>query len=102
MCAHDVPSDRLADVARLIEGHGTLDRHEHVQARLAGGLHDRLEGHLLQQLTQPERDAPADRETALVELRLRALRLLAGVDVRIDVEHQIVGVVEDRGLQRSE
>src|SRR2546429_7139598 len=33
MCAHDVPSDRLADVARLIEGHATLDRYEHVQTR---------------------------------------------------------------------
>src|SRR5437016_7619777 len=88
MCAHDVPSDRLADVARLIEGHATLDRYEHVQTRLAGGFHDRLEGHLLQQRAQPERDALADREAALVELGLRALRLLAGVDIRIDVRSE--------------
>src|SRR5882762_6442075 len=40
MCTHDVPPDCLADAARLIEGHGALDRHEHVQTRLAGGFHD--------------------------------------------------------------
>ena len=50
----------------------------------------------VQQLAQPERDFLALLEGDGVELRLGALRLLARVDVRVDVEQHVVGVVEDR------
>src|SRR5437763_10842241 len=102
MRTHQVPSHGLADVARLIEGHGALDGHEHVQTRLSRGLHHRCERHFLEELPQPERNAFSDREAALVELGLGARSLLAGVHVGIDVEDEVLGVVEDRGLERCE
>src|SRR5712691_11077359 len=54
--AHQVPPHHLAHLARGVEVERALDRHEDVQARLAGGLHDRFEPHARKQFAQPERD----------------------------------------------
>jgi hypothetical protein len=89
-------------VARGIEVERALDRHEDVQARLARGLHDRLQRHRLQQLAQVEGDFLSLLEGERVELGLVARLLLARVDVGIDVEHDPVGVVEDRILEGRE
>ena len=67
---------------------------------LARRLDDRLERHALQKLAQPERDFLALLERDGVELRLGALRLLARIDVRVEVEEHVIGKVEDRGFER--
>ena len=100
--AHQVPADQLRHVPRGVEVDRPLDRNEHVQTRLARRLDDGLERHALQQLAQPERHFLAFLERDRVELGLGALRLLAGIDVRIEVEQHVVGVVQHRGLERCE
>jgi hypothetical protein len=65
-------------------------------------LDDRLERHALQQLAQPERDLLAFLERDRVELGLRALRLVAGIDVRVEIEQHVIGIVEHRGFERLE
>src|SRR5579863_3862381 len=95
-------ADRLTKMPGHIESHRALDGHEDMQACLAGSLHERIERHLPQQLAQPESDTPADGETSRVKLRLVAGCLLAGVDVGIDIKDEIVGIVENRCLERLE
>src|SRR6267378_2484631 len=95
MKTHEMPPHRLAHLSRRVEIERALDRHENMQPGLARGLHHRFEAHAREQLAQGERDLLALLESDRVELGLVARRLLPRVDVRIDVEHHIVGIVED-------
>src|SRR5688572_99143 len=93
MGLQQMPAHHLADRPRLVERYRSLYGHEDVQAGLPRSLHDRLERHFPQEITQPEGDSPAGRETLLVELRLGAFCFLTRIDVWVDVEHEIVGIV---------
>ena len=73
-----------------------------MQAGLARGLDDRFERHAVQQFAQPERDLLALLERDRVELGFRALRFLARIDVRVEVEQHVVGIVQHRALERFE
>src|SRR5688572_5922806 len=100
--AHEMPADALRHLPRRLEVDGAADRQEDVQPGLAGSLDDRLELHAVQQLAQAERHLLALLERHRVELWLVAGLFLARVDVRIDVEHDVVRIVEHRALQRVE
>src|SRR5690606_7040134 len=50
----------------------------------------------------PECDALTHRETLLIELWFRPRCFLAGIDVRIYVEDEVIGIVEHGSLERSE
>ena len=54
----------------------------------------------VEQLLQPERDRLCLVERGLVELRLRAGGFTSGVDVRIDIENDVVRIVQNRAVQR--
>src|SRR5262249_26176799 len=99
MGPEEVPADGLAQVPGRLECHGPLDGHEDVQSRLTRGLDYGVQRHLPQESPQPECNTAADCEAARVELGLGSLGLLPRVDVGIDVEYQVVGVVEDRLLE---
>ena len=104
MQAHEVPADELRHLPRRIEVDGPPDRQEYMQPGFAGRFHDRLERHAVQQLAQTKGHLLALLERHGVELGLVSRRLLAGIDVRIDVEHHIVRVVQHRlleGLERA-
>src|SRR5467141_4219632 len=45
METHEMPPHHLAHLARRVEIERALDRHEHVESRLAGGFHDCLQSH---------------------------------------------------------
>src|SRR5258706_68303 len=91
-----------AAILRLRALERTLDRHEHVESRLAGGFHDCLQPHARKQFAQPERHFLSFFESDRVQLGLVPRGLLARVDVGIDVENDVIGIVEDRALERGE
>src|SRR5688572_15359424 len=96
MGLQQMPTHHLTDGPRLVERYRPFYGDIDVQAGLARSFHNRLERHLAQEVAQPESDSPAGCETLLVELGLGALRFLARIDVGVDVEHEIVGIVEHR------
>ncbi len=97
-----MPPDHLAHLARCVEVERALDRHEDVQAGLAGGFHDCAQPHAREQFAQVECDFLAFFEGDRVQLGLFAGRFLAGIDIGVDVEDDVVGVIEDGSFERGE
>src|SRR6266852_5147015 len=102
METHEMPPHHLAHLARGVEVESALDRYENVQPGLARGLHHRFEGHAREQLAEFESDLLALLEGDGVQLGLVARGFLPRVDIGVDVEHDVVGIVQHRGFERGE
>ena len=95
-----VPRDRLRDRAGRVEIEVAHDRQIEMEAGPARRLDERDQAEALQDLADPERQPPRAGEGAPMQLRLLAAALLARVEVRVEIEDDEVGVIEDRPLQR--
>ena len=97
--------DRLRERVRLRVRVPPLDRHEHVEAGLPGGLEKRPQAQRLERVAHPERDLARRVEPPPavigIQLAVAARRSRPGrIEERVDVEHDVVRVVKDAALDR--
>src|SRR4051812_227137 len=72
------------------------DRYVQVQAGLTRSLQERVQPNAFEQLSVPARDVTRTTEAFAIQLWLRTVGFVAGVDVRIDVGDQVVRIIERR------
>ena len=89
-------ADKARDLTYRVIAQGSMDRHDHMQARLARRLDERGERHLIEQPLKVEGNRPAFLERRSVVFRLLSRHFAAGINVRVKIEQQIVRKVDRR------